>query len=47
MTVENPNKVAEEEITIEVTDEPTQSGGSDGDELERYMKSVSKRINNF
>ena len=45
MTVENPNKVAEEEITIEVTDEPTQNAESDGDELERYTKSVSKRIN--
>ena len=37
MTVENPNKVAEEEITIEVTDEPTQNEESDGDELERYL----------
>ena len=45
MSVENPNKLAEEEITIEVTDEPAQSSESDGDELERYTKSVSKRIN--
>lgn len=45
MTVENANQAPqEEEITIEVTEDANQSGGGD-DELERYTKSVSKRIN--
>lgn len=37
----------EEEISIEITDEPVEGQGSDEseDELDRYTKSVSKRIN--
>ena len=36
----------EEEINIEIVDDPTEGApSSDGDELDRYTKSVSKRIN--
>ena len=36
----------EEEINIEIVDDPTEGAQySDGDELDRYTKSVSKRIN--
>lgn len=45
MTVENANPAPEEEITIEITEDTAQGGEQEGDELERYTKSVSKRIN--
>jgi len=45
MTVENANQAPEEEITIEITEDAAQGGEPEGDELERYTKSVSKRIN--
>jgi hypothetical protein len=45
MTVENANQAPEEEITIEITEDTAQGGEPEGDELERYTKSVSKRIN--
>ena len=48
MTVENSNAV-EEEIEVQIVEDPPegQEGGavSNDDELERYTKSVSKRIN--
>ncbi len=46
---ENAAQAAEEEISVEIVEDPPegQEAGSanDGDELERYTKSVSKRIN--
>ena len=46
MSVENTNPAPqEEEIQIEITEDAPEGQQSDGDELERYTKSVSKRIN--
>ena len=46
MSVENANSAPpEEEIQIEITEEAPEGQQSEGDELERYTKSVSKRIN--
>ena len=45
MTVENSNAV-EEEIEVQIVEDPPEGGAvSNDDELERYTKSVSKRIN--
>ena len=43
---QNAEQMEEEQVSIEVTEDPVEgSGGGDGDELENYTKSVSKRIN--
>jgi hypothetical protein len=44
---QNAEQMEEEQVSIEVVDDPIEPGeaGSDGDELENYTKSVSKRIN--
>ena len=45
--IENKNaeQMDEEQVSIEVTEDPVEGSGGDGDELENYTKSVSKRIN--
>ena len=46
MSVENVNQAPqEEEIQIEITEDAPEGQEPEGDELERYTKSVSKRIN--
>jgi hypothetical protein len=44
---QNAQQIEEEQVSIEVTEDPVEGseGVSDGDELENYTKSVSKRIN--
>ena len=44
---QNAEQVEEEQVSIEVTEDPIEDSEvvSDGDELENYTKSVSKRIN--
>jgi hypothetical protein len=42
---EAENKTPEEEIAVEVTEDSAVSTEGDGDELEKYTKGVSKRIN--
>ena len=42
---QNAEQMEEEQVSIEVTEEPVEGSGGDGDELENYTKSVSKRIN--
>jgi len=44
---QNAEQMEEEQVSIEVVDDPIEpsEAGSDGDELENYTKSVSKRIN--
>ena len=46
MSVENVNEAPqEEEIQIQITEDAPEGQEPEGDELERYTKSVSKRIN--
>jgi hypothetical protein len=42
---QNAEQMDEEQVSIEVTEDPVEGSGGDGDELENYTKSVSKRIN--
>tara|TARA_R110002020_G_scaffold80362_4_gene200597 strand:+ start:1580 stop:2539 length:960 start_codon:yes stop_codon:yes gene_type:complete len=44
---QNAEQIEEEQVSIEVTEDPVEGSEavSDGDELENYTKSVSKRIN--
>jgi len=43
---QNAQQVEEEQVSIEVVEDPIEQGeAGDGDELENYTKSVSKRIN--
>ena len=42
---QNAEQMEEEQVSIEVTEDPVEGSGGDGDELENYTKSVSKRIN--
>lgn len=44
---QNAEQFEEEQVAIEVTEDPVEESGAanDGDELENYTKSVSKRIN--
>jgi hypothetical protein len=44
---QNAEQFEEEQVAIEVTEDPVEGSGAanDGDELENYTKSVSKRIN--
>jgi hypothetical protein len=44
---QNAEQFEEEQVSIEVTEDPVEESGAanDGDELENYTKSVSKRIN--
>ena len=44
---QNAEQIQEEQVSIEVVEDPVEGSGvaNDGDELENYTKSVSKRIN--
>tara|TARA_R100000951_G_scaffold101138_1_gene92260 strand:+ start:1428 stop:2381 length:954 start_codon:yes stop_codon:yes gene_type:complete len=42
---QNAEQVEEEQFSIQVTEDPVEGSGGEGDELENYTKSVSKRIN--
>jgi hypothetical protein len=42
---QNAEQMDEEQVSIEVTEDPVEGSGGDGDELENYTKSVSRRIN--
>ena len=44
---QNAQQIEEEQVSIEVTEDPVEGSGvaNEGDELENYTKSVSKRIN--
>ena len=42
---QNAEQMEEEQVSIEVTEDPVEGSSGDGDELENYTKSVSKRIN--
>ena len=44
---QNAEQIEEEQVSIQVTEDPVEASGAanDGDELENYTKSVSKRIN--
>jgi|TARA_E500000081_G_scaffold125644_1_gene132376 hypothetical protein len=44
---QNAEQIEEEQVSIQVTEDPVEGSGvaNDGDELENYTKSVSKRIN--
>ena len=44
---QNAEQIEEEQVDIEVTEDPVENSApvDDGDELENYTKSVSKRIN--
>ena len=44
---QNAEQFEEEQVSIEVTEDPVEESGAanEGDELENYTKSVSKRIN--
>ena len=44
---QNAEQIQEEQVSIEVVEDPVEGSevANDGDELENYTKSVSKRIN--
>jgi hypothetical protein len=44
---QNAEQIEEEQVSIQITEDPVEESGAanDGDELENYTKSVSKRIN--